>query len=73
MPKSSCGYVKNEEQYKTLAWTHVLYIPSSFISCFRSAQYGHYMQHGQHQANMREFIPNVPQHVVAYDVDCSCY
>ena len=50
-------YVKNEKYYKTLAWIHVLYIHSSFISCFTSAQYGQHRQHGQHQT-IREFVPN---------------
>ena len=51
--KSITRYVKNKKHHKTLVWTHVLYIHSSFILCFTSAQYGHYRRHGQHQASVR--------------------
>ena len=44
---------KDKKQWKTLAWTHLLYTPLWFISCFTSAQCGHHQQHRQHQADMR--------------------
>ena len=32
-------YIKNGKHYKTVAWTRVLYVHSSFISCFTSVQW----------------------------------
>ena len=51
-PKSLRDMSKTKNK-KPLGWTHVLYIPSSFISCFTSAQCGHHRQHGRHQADMK--------------------
>ena len=43
-PKSSRDMLKTKNNKKTLAWTKVMDIPSSFISCFTSAQCGHQQQ-----------------------------
>ena len=57
-----------KKKKKTPAWIHVLYISSSFILCFTSAQCN---RHGQYQADMRIHTKRALAYRVRVDINCA--
>ena len=60
------------QKRKTIAWTHVLYIPSGLFHVLQKLNVAT-TDSKDNIKLIREFNPNVPQYVTVHCVDCSCY